>query len=361
MKLLVLAQVPPPLHGQSIMVRTMVEGLPAYGVDLGHINLRLSRTIADIGGWRPGKLLALLDACWHTVAARFLHGCDTLYYVPAPGKRGALYRDWLVMLLCRPFYPRLVLHWHATGLGAWLRTSATGPERWLTRRLLGRVDLSIVLAESLLADAEVLTPKRSAVVPNGIAAAAEGRRATRSVDAPTLVLFLGLCAESKGLFDLVAAVLAANLSAGFQAFELVAAGSWPDEDSARRFTALGALNPGTLRHVGFVRGEEKTRLLRHAGCLALPTRYPHEGQPLVLLEALAHDLPVVATRWRGIPETLPPACCQLVPPGDIAALTAALQAIRRQPPPAGLALDHFLNHFTAERHLTALATALRGL
>ena len=45
------------------------------------------------------------------------------YYVPAPGKRVALYRDWLVMLLCRPFFKNIILHWHAAGLAKWLETS----------------------------------------------------------------------------------------------------------------------------------------------------------------------------------------------------------------------------------------------
>ncbi len=41
MKLLILAQTPPPLHGQSAMVRTLVDGLPAPGVALHHVNLPL--------------------------------------------------------------------------------------------------------------------------------------------------------------------------------------------------------------------------------------------------------------------------------------------------------------------------------
>ena len=134
MKLLVLAQTPPPLHGQSQMVRTLVDGLPAHGLPLHHVNLRLSRDHADIGRWRPGKLLAVLAAAGRAVAARWRHGCDTLYCVPAPGKRGALYRDWLLLALCRPFFPRLVLHLHNGGLADWLTTHATAPERWLTRR-----------------------------------------------------------------------------------------------------------------------------------------------------------------------------------------------------------------------------------
>jgi glycosyltransferase involved in cell wall biosynthesis len=360
MKLLVLAQTPPPLHGQSVMVRALVDGLPRDGIALEHVNLRLSRSSADIGGWRAGKVLAVLDACWQTVATRFTHGSDTLYYIPAPGKRGALYRDWVVMLLCRPFFKRLVLHWHATGLGEWLATKATAPERTVTRWLLGRADLSLVLAESLRADAAALAARKIAVVANGVVdpGPPAGAR-TRAENKPLAVLFLGLCCEEKGLFDAAAAVLEANRQTGGANFVLTAAGTFPHPSAELRFAALAKDNPGVLRKTGFVGGEAKQKLLCESDCLCLPTRFPNEGQPLVLLEAMAADLPVIASRWRGIPETLPPAASRLVPAGDIPALTTALLDLRRRPGPSGVARDHFLAHYTLQHHLQRLAEVLR--
>ena len=45
MKLLVLAQIPPPIHGQSLMVQTLLDALPivAPDIELHHVNLPLSR------------------------------------------------------------------------------------------------------------------------------------------------------------------------------------------------------------------------------------------------------------------------------------------------------------------------------
>ena len=360
MKLLVFAHVPPPHHGQSFMVAQLLAGLAGTpGLEVHHVNARLSADAADIGRARPGKLAALAR---HLAAARRLqrdHGLDTLYYVPAPGKRGALVRDWLVMAALRPRFRRLVLHWHAAGLGDWLAARATPPERALTRRLLGNADLSIVLGESLRADAEFLGAKTIGVVPNGIPD--PGPPSAAPAAPPWQVLFLGLGSEEKGLFAAAAAVLAANAGATAPRFALTAAGSFPDDSSAARFAGLALAHPGVLRHLGFVEGAAKAALLAQCHCLALPTRYPHEAMPLVVLEALAHDRPVLATRWRGLADVVTPATGMLVPPGDPAALADALLALAARPPAPGVCRAHFLRQGTRELWLEKMRPALAGL
>lgn len=361
MKLLVLAHTPPPLHGQSVMVQALLAGLPAHGVGVHHVNFRLSKDAADIGRWRITKILSTVRFALRAIRARFGEGCDALYYIPAPpGKRGALYRDWVIMALCRPFFPRLVLHWHAPGLGEWLAIRATFLERGLTRLLLDGAEIGLVLAEVLRDDAEALEARTICVVPNGIAD--PGEVPPPPAEGPRQVLFLGLGSEEKGLFATAEAVLEANRrtrrTGKPPALVLVAAGAFDGFESASRFADLCGKHPHVLRHVGPVDGEAKRRLFAASHMLCFPTHYPAEGMPLVAIEALAHDRPVIATRWRALPEIITPDVGTLVPPHDEIALVDALLEMRSHPPAAGACRNRFLAHFTLERHLAQLARAL---
>src|SRR5262245_36484600 len=183
MKLLVFAHTPPPHHGQSYMVQLMLEGFggdrrkPTMAVrqEPGqdtiacyHVNARLSQNLEDIGDLRIGKFFLLLGYCLSALWCRFRYGVTTFYYIPAPGKPSALYRDWLVMMICRPFFKKVILHWHAAGLAKWLETVVQMRSRSLTFRFMKYVDLSIVLSKYNQADAEKIFSQRIRVVSNGI-------------------------------------------------------------------------------------------------------------------------------------------------------------------------------------------------
>lgn len=407
MKLLVFAHTPPPHHGQSYMVQLMLEGLggdhrhrspgdtrpgDAHGIHCYHVNTRLSKRLEDIGEFHGTKGLRLLFYCLEAVWCRFRYGVTSFYYIPAPGKSSALYRDWLVLFICRPFFKHLILHWHAAGLGKWLETSRQMRTRSLTYRLARQVDLSIVLSRYNMADAEKLLPQRVRVVSNGIPdpcpdfrskllprrlarfAAREKLLAGRALEAadyhetggdPQIVkvLFLAHCMEEKGLFDAMRAVVLANRTLAEQnspvSMKLLAAGTFVTADERAKFDQL-MTDPETARavdYLGFVSGEGKERALQQCDLFCFPTYYLGENQPVNLIEAMAYGLPIITTRWRSLSEMFQPDYPGLVAIRSPDKTAAALLNLMTQETGEGFR-QMFLARFTLEAHLTKLAEAI---
>ena len=346
------------------MVQTLLDTLPAAAPDLRlhQVNLPLSRDTTDIGRWRPGKLLVLARAIVAVWRIRQRHGPFTLYYVPAPGKRGALYRDIALQLCCRPLAERLILHWHACGLGKWLQRHAHPFERALARRALARADVSIVLGEALRADAALLHPLRLVVVRNGIddpCPAWQPRPAARPVGEPLHVVFMGLCTVEKGVFAALAGVAEMHRRRP-GSVRLTVAGEFPDALAAKEFGRLRADCGAPVDIAGFVTADSKHHLLAGADVFLFPTCYPHEAHPLVLLEALAHDLPVIVTDWRAVAEDLPPRHTQILDARErtATAIADALENVASHPRPNGHVRRYFLQHYTREHFAAAFAAAL---
>jgi len=405
MKLLVFAHVPPPYHGQSYMVQLMLNGfggdrrkhkrdaVNTFGIECYHVNARFSRGLEDIGELQSIKLARLFLHCLEAIWCRFRHGVENFYYIPAPSKRVALYRDWLVMLICRPFFKRVILHWHAAGLGKWLETSVQIRTRAITYHLFKPVDLSIVLSKYNFADAEKLLSRHICVVNNGVpdpcpdfeqsilplrhtrfAARARlfagekplPREITSGDPQLVKVLFLAHCTREKGLFATMAAVVTANRElAARQApvrMKLYAAGNFVTVAEKLEFDREMKTPEfaEAVQYLGFVSGEEKQTTLRQADLFCFPTRYVGENQPVNLIEAMAFGLPVVTTRWRSLPEMLPANYPGLVADQSPDPIAAALLTVLVQETGENLRRN-FLSRFTVERHLTDLAGAIRGV
>lgn len=367
MKLLVLAQSTVPGHGQSRAVGRLVAALRAEpGLTVIPVEWNLSRTVADVGRWRPGKVVETFRIALRVLRARWAHGPLRVYYVPAPGKRGALYRDWVLLLAARVFHREIVLHWHAVGLGEWLGTRGSGLERWISRRALGGAELAIVQSAAVRADAEYFRPKRCVVIPNGVPDPLAGTGASRTrwtgpAGPAPIVVFVGLGCAEKGLFDALDGVRLANARLGSVTFRFQAIGPFASPADEREFAERAGADGGAAVHWGYVSDDRRNELLQAAQIFCFPSYYPHEGQPAVLLEALACRLPIITTRWRAIPENLPEENVFYVDPRRPDQIAAALLATRTTTTAGENSRRHYLEHFTLDRHHEAMRLALLSL
>ncbi len=393
------------------MVQVLLEELRADPrFEVYHVDARVSDDMGDIGSFRPQKFLRLSKCILQAWWIRLRYGHMAFYYVPAPAKKSAIIRDWLVMALCRPLFPELILHWHAYGLGEWA-SSGSDWARKMTRWALGRAELSIVLNNYNKRDAEVFAPKRIEVVSNGIPdlfpdydARLREARQSRALQLKQLVesdafpekkhsniarnggmsaaglgpglervrfLFLGHLIESKGFFVAIEATRMANeelrrSNAAWRA-HLTLAGSFSSEGEAVRAQAsMEAANrsSGTegpcVTLAGFLDSGQKKSALEEADCLVFPTFYEGETQGLVLLEAMSAGLAVITTSWRGVTEVLPEGYQWVVVPDSSDALARAMVSQPGDDCSATLR-RRYREGYTIAKHVELMVGKLSGL
>ena len=92
---------------------------------------------------------------------------------------------------------------------------------------------------------------------------------------------------------------------------------------AEQIRALGL--DDRIRLAGELSDEALAELYHRADAFVLASH--HEGYGMVLAEALAHGLPILATAAGAIPDTVPADAALLTPPGDRTALTTALRGL----------------------------------
>jgi glycosyltransferase involved in cell wall biosynthesis len=197
------------------------------------------------------------------------------------------------------------------------------PSRWLHGAAF-RAGVAPVAIGEAVADSvrRVYRQPPRATIPNGIRVAAfrpragarERLRAELGLDGATVLLTVGRLDAQKdhaGLLDALA---------GVPGPVLVVAGDGALRGQLEaRAASLGLA--GRVRWLG-VR-DDVPDLLAAADLFVLASRW--EGNPLVVMEAMAAGRPLVATAVGCVPELVPPEAGVLVPPGDRRALSQAIE------------------------------------
>jgi phosphatidylinositol alpha-mannosyltransferase len=165
------------------------------------------------------------------------------------------------------------------------------------RRLAARIAVSVAARDFV---AQVL-PGPYDLIPNAIdtGAFAAGERGGRRI------VFIGRSDPRKGLPVLLEALRRLP------------------EDVTLDLVGANGVNDPRVRAHGRVSDEERRDLLAQADVLCAPS-LGGESFGMVLLEAMAAGLPVVASDIPGYQAVLPPEAGKLVPPGDAGALATAL-------------------------------------
>jgi glycosyltransferase involved in cell wall biosynthesis len=137
--------------------------------------------------------------------------------------------------------------------------------------------------------------------------------------------FLSNLSTEKGL-DTAINILKAGREAGLP-LKLILAGPTANAGAARVLEKALLEKPNDIEYRGYVSGTAKEQFFSDIDVFLFPSQYQNEAQPIVLLEAMAREIPVIASDIGFIGELIRP-CGTLVPPGHEFP-TAALPHLQR--------------------------------
>ncbi|KQS04178.1 hypothetical protein ASG11_07875 [Sphingomonas sp. Leaf357] len=159
------------------------------------------------------------------------------------------------------------------------------------------------------------------IVPCGVDRVFTQAIAPRADDGKTLCCVARLSAQ-KGIPLLIDAV--SELAGRRADFRLVLVGDGEMRGELEAMIAARGLS-GIVSITGFVGAAEVRDILLSSRAMVLPSFA--EGLPVVIMEALALETPVLVTAIAGVPELVDRDCGWVIPAGSVSALVEAIDAV----------------------------------
>ena len=359
---LVIAQTPPPFHGQGIMQQYLVDAKWDW-FRKDFVRMNFSDAIAEVGVFKFKKVIQLFDLI-RRIQKSATSKYDLIYYPPAGPHRIPIYRDIIILFYLRMISRKVVLHFHAGGIDQIFK-KVTKAEAYFIRKAFTGVDAVIVLSEWLKKDVEWCKPKKYYVVGNGCEDVFKDFTSKREQQEPVCFLFVGNLKKEKGIFTLLkSALLLKNRG---ETFIVKCIGSFHNEHEKNAFVTFiseNGLDP-YVQYLGHKSGSDKWKEFAGADVLCHPT-YETEGMPVTILEAMMFQKPVITTRWRSIPDMIQNKANGLLfePQNDIELADHMHRLIHNKDERTLMGergRKDFLANYTIEKHLEKLEVVFKDM
>jgi glycosyltransferase involved in cell wall biosynthesis len=286
-KLLFVGLFPPPVDGQRLMTQSVYERIcervpEVVRYDVDHSFHWLNRQLAKLVAAASTSISLMRDRA---------KGYSVLYLAPHSG--GLLLLSCLIALVARGCGFALAAHYHS-----YLNMSRRSRLMAAFIAICGPRALHIVLAPPMAHDLQRYYPavKRVAVLSNcGFIDPHSSNE--RRVDGRRLRLgHLSNLSAEKGLGAVLDCVH--ELRRKGVGVELLLAGPPESQEADQMIKSAQTELGDSLRYLGRLEPDEVRRFYQDIDIFLFPTTYRHEAEPLVIIDAIASGVPVIATN-RG--------------------------------------------------------------
>lgn len=298
-KILVVGQTPPPYGGQAIMIKYMLD---SQYTDIKMYNVRMcfSREFDVRGKFSVYKILHVFAIIYRIWIMKFRHKINVMYYPPSSSPKIAVLRDVVILGCTRFLFKKIVFHFHAAGISEEL------PKyniflRTISYNILKKPHLAITSSEFNPNDGVYLQARKNKIIPLGIPDnnMIEARKAVGS-KGKLNVLFIGLLNSTKGEGYVLDAIY--FLQKKGMNIDFYLAGKFESEEYKKVFfDKVEQYNLiENVHYKGIVKGKDKHDLFLSSDVFCFPSFFSSESFGIVLLEAMMYQMPLIASRWRGI-------------------------------------------------------------
>jgi glycosyltransferase involved in cell wall biosynthesis len=294
---IMLCQLPPPVHGVTIVNHQVIDTLSRQGdTDIVHLPVGSAGTVVDIGRPRLAKFIDLGGTLIALLLRRLRKGVAAAAYLSFSPTGSASLRDALVAAMSRMAAKRVLVHVHGEGFGE--LTLGRSLRARFVRAMIGNCEIIAITQGTADVAARSALFHRVWRVPNGIAD--PGPVPERSRDDLLRIAYMANMQPGKGIDLLLGALRRlADAAIAFRA-HLIGDGTalLALSEVRRRIEDLCLAGHVTVH--GPLYGAEKYRVLARSHLFVYPSRHDHA--PLVLLEAIALGLVPIVLDSGGIAE-----------------------------------------------------------
>jgi glycosyltransferase involved in cell wall biosynthesis len=297
-KICFIAQFPPPMHGLSKAVETLY-------------NSNLNSEIDPHGKFKFEKVDITNNKNFIKNLLKISRSKADLFYFTISQTKGGNLRDLVIFKLLELQHKKCLIHLHGGYYRQLVDNDMAGWQRKANYKAIKKLVLSkslkkifegmidddkIFVVENCVDDQYLLTDQEI-----------EEKLAALKDKKVLHVLWLSNFIRSKGypfVLEMAKAEKERVDAGGEKRFHFDFAGKFFEDSEKEYFESYikdNKLEEYVTYH-GIVGGEEKRKLLKECYIFALPTRYPNEGQPISILEAMGNGMFIITTDHAGIPD-----------------------------------------------------------
>lgn len=297
-KVLVIGQTPPPLGGQAVMIDYMLKS-ECKNVKFYHVRMSFSKEMDERGKYSIYKIMHSFSIILKVYYLKIKYQIDILYYPPSNLPRICVYRDSFILFFTRFLFKKTIFHFHAAGISDEFQKLRFF-ERKFIYLIYNKPDLAITSSKFNPADGDFFNSKKTLIIPLGIPDENKFPQSKNKDLKHINILFMGLMNSTKGEGYLLDAIYI--LKKKDYNVKLLLAGKFESEEYKKHyFNKIREYSlTDCVEYKGVVSGTDKRNLFLNSDIFCYPSFFSCESFGIVLLEAMQFNLPLVATRWRGI-------------------------------------------------------------